>query len=191
MASELRSSIDRVLTWVGWIIGPVGLLVLNAQIIVTGGYATAFSSGSWQQAVVNTIAALTAMIPLGLVLMTSIAFAVGASRLARRQVLVNELPAVEGLARVDVVCLDKTGTLTVGDIVFDAEHTIGGASPSRADEWPPCWPGMRQLRTRTRRPVPCAPTTRCAHRCTSAETSRSPRRANGAPRCSRRSTAPG
>ena len=134
VASELRSSIDRVLTWVGWIIGPVGLLVLNAQIIVTGGYATAFSSGSWQQAVVNTIAALTAMIPLGLVLMTSIAFAVGASRLARRQVLVNELPAVEGLARVDVVCLDKTGTLTVGDIVFDAEHTIGGASPSRADE---------------------------------------------------------
>ncbi len=134
VSSELRSSIDRVLTWVGWIIGPVGLLVLNAQIIVTGGYATAFSSGSWQQAVVNTIAALTAMIPLGLVLMTSIAFAVGASRLARRNVLVNELPAVEGLARVDVVCLDKTGTLTVGDIVFDAEHTVDGAVPSRPDE---------------------------------------------------------
>lgn len=128
VASELRSSIDRVLKWVGWIIGPVGLLVLNAQIIVTGGYADAFTTGSWQQAVVNTVAALTAMIPLGLVLMTSIAFAVGASRLARRQVLVNELPAVEGLARVDVVCLDKTGTLTVGEIAFDAEHPLGGST---------------------------------------------------------------
>ncbi len=124
VASELRSSINRVLTWVGWIIGPVGLLVLNAQVMVAGGYATAFSTGAWVQAVVNTIAALTAMIPLGLVLMTSIAFAVGASKLGAKQVLVNELAAVEGLARVDVVCLDKTGTLTVGDIVFDAAHPL-------------------------------------------------------------------
>ena len=133
VSSELRSSVDRVLKWVSWIIGPVGLLVLNAQIIVTGGYRTVFSSGAWVQAVVNTIAALTAMIPLGLVLMTSIAFAVGASRLARRQVLVNELPAVEGLARVDVVCLDKTGTLTVGEIAFDAAHTLPGAEAAARD----------------------------------------------------------
>ncbi|WP_372491371.1 HAD-IC family P-type ATPase [Microbacterium aurugineum] len=128
VSSELRASVDRVLKWVSWVIGPVGLLVLNAQIIVGGGYATVFSSGAWVQAVVNTIAALTAMIPLGLVLMTSIAFAVGASRLARRQVLVNELPAVEGLARVDVVCLDKTGTLTVGEIGFDAAHPLAGST---------------------------------------------------------------
>lgn len=133
VSSELRSSVDRVLKWVSWIIGPVGLLVLNAQIIVTGGYSTVFSSGAWVQAVVNTIAALTAMIPLGLVLMTSIAFAVGASRLARRQVLVNELPAVEGLARVDVVCLDKTGTLTVGEIAFDAAHTLPGGESAAQD----------------------------------------------------------
>lgn len=128
VSSELRSSVNRVLKWVSWVIGPVGLLVLNAQIIVTGGYATVFSSGAWVQAVVNTIAALTAMIPLGLVLMTSIAFAVGASRLARRQVLVNELPAVEGLARVDVVCLDKTGTLTIGEIGFDEAHRLDGTT---------------------------------------------------------------
>ncbi len=128
VSSELRASVDRVLKWVSWVIGPVGLLVLNAQIIVGGGYATVFSSGAWVQAVVNTIAALTAMIPLGLVLMTSIAFAVGASRLARRQVLVNELPAVEGLARVDVVCLDKTGTLTVGEIGFDVAHPLAGST---------------------------------------------------------------
>lgn len=133
VSSELRSSVNRVLKWVSWVIGPVGLLVLNAQIIVTGGYATVFPSGAWVQAVVNTIAALTAMIPLGLVLMTSIAFAVGASKLARRQVLVNELPAVEGLARVDVVCLDKTGTLTVGEIGFDEAHGLSGLTSERAE----------------------------------------------------------
>ncbi|MFE1664277.1 HAD-IC family P-type ATPase [Microbacterium sp. P02] len=122
--SELRTSINRVLSWVGWGIGPIGLLVFNAQIMVAGGYVTAWESGSWSQAVVNTIASLTAMIPLGLVLMTSIAFAVGAAKLASKQVLVNELPAVEGLARVDVICLDKTGTLTAGDIAFDASHPL-------------------------------------------------------------------
>lgn len=124
VSSELRTSIDRVLKWVGWGIGPIGLLVLNAQMMVAGGWAEAWQQGTWSQAVVNTIAALTAMIPLGLVLMTSIAFAVGAARLAGQQVLVNELPAVEGLARVDVICLDKTGTLTAGEIRFDAALTL-------------------------------------------------------------------
>ncbi|MBF4563049.1 HAD-IC family P-type ATPase [Microbacterium sp. VKM Ac-2870] len=119
VGSELRDSINRVLTWVGWGIGPIGLLVLNAQMQVAGGWRVAWESGSWVQAVVNTIASLTAMIPLGLVLMTSITFAVGAARLAARQVLVNELPAVEGLARVDIICLDKTGTLTEGEIAYD------------------------------------------------------------------------
>ncbi|WJL97252.1 HAD-IC family P-type ATPase [Microbacterium sp. ET2] len=128
VASELRTSINRVLRWMSWLIGPLGLLVLNAQMMVAGGWAAAWESGGWVQAIVNTIAALTAMIPLGLVLMTSIAFAVGAARLAGRQVLVNELPAVEGLARVDIICLDKTGTLTVGDIAFDALHPLEGTA---------------------------------------------------------------
>ena len=75
---------------------------------------------------VTSIAIIIAMIPLGLVLMTSIAFAVGAAVWPSQQVLVQELPAVEGLARVDVICLDKTGTLTFGDIAFDAD-----ASPRR------------------------------------------------------------
>mgnify|MGYP001094324382 CR=1 FL=1 len=124
VGSELRDSINRVLTWVGWGIGPIGLLVLNAQMQVAGGWRSAWETGSWVQAVVNTIASLTAMIPLGLVLMTSITFAVGAARLAARQVLVNELPAVEGLARVDVICLDKTGTLTEGEIVYDDAYVL-------------------------------------------------------------------
>ena len=110
VTSELRTSVNRVLKWVGWGIGPIGVLVFNAQIMVAGGYAVAFTSGTWVQAVVNTIAALTAMIPLGLVLMTSIAFAVGAAKLAASRSSSTSSPAVEGLARVDVVCLDKTGT---------------------------------------------------------------------------------
>ncbi|MCK6067364.1 MULTISPECIES: HAD-IC family P-type ATPase [Microbacterium] len=125
--SEVRAAVNRVLVWMAWIIGPVGLLVLNAQMVVAGGWGPAWRSGRWADAVVSTVAAITAMIPLGLVLMTSIAFAVGAARLARQQVLVNELPAVEVLARVDVVCLDKTGTLTAGDIAFDALHTVADA----------------------------------------------------------------
>lgn len=126
VSSELRTSIDRVLRWVGWGVGPIGLLVLNAQMMVAGGWVQAWQQGTWSQAVVNTIASLTAMIPLGLVLMTSIAFAVGAARLAGQKVLVNELPAVEGLARVDVICLDKTGTLTAGEIRFDAALSLAG-----------------------------------------------------------------
>ena len=134
VSSELRSSINLVLRVVGWAIGPMALLVLNAQMMVFGGWVAAWESGDWVQAAVNTIAAVTAMIPLGLVLMTSIAFAVGAAKLASRQVLVNELPAVEGLARVDVVCLDKTGTLTAGEIEFDAVHPVGGAAAPGWDE---------------------------------------------------------
>ncbi|MEV7663330.1 HAD-IC family P-type ATPase [Paenarthrobacter sp. NPDC089316] len=124
VASELRSSIDRVLKWVTWFVGPVALLVLNAQMLAQGGWAEAAASGAWRDAATAGIAAVVAMVPLGLVLMTSITFAVGAVKLARQQVLVQELPAVEGLARVDIICLDKTGTLTQGDIVFDAAHRL-------------------------------------------------------------------
>src|SRR5690606_9190419 len=70
---------------------------------------------------------IVGMIPDGLVLLTSLSFLVAALTLARQQVLVQELPAVEGLARVDVVCLDKTGTLTSGEIAFDALEPLDGA----------------------------------------------------------------
>ncbi|MBU4465563.1 MAG: HAD family hydrolase, partial [Actinobacteria bacterium] len=130
--SELRTSINRVLRWVSWGVGPITLLVLNAQMMVAGGWVQAWQSGTWVQAAVNTIASITAVIPLGLVLITSLTFAVSAAKLANRQVLVNELPAVEGLARVDLICLDKTGTLTLGEIEFDAAHPLAGG-PEGAD----------------------------------------------------------
>jgi cation-transporting P-type ATPase E len=146
-----------VLKWVGWGIGPIGLLVFNAQIMVAGGYETAFTNGGWVQAVVNTIASLTAMIPLGLVLMTSIAFAVGAAKLANRKVLVNELPAVEGLARVDVICLDKTGTLTIGEIAFDGVHPLEPAEGwERALGWFGATPDANATARCLREPFPDA-----------------------------------
>ena len=61
VASELRSSIDRVLRWIAWIVGPIALLVLNAQMIALGGWARAISDGKWQEAAVNTIAAVVAL----------------------------------------------------------------------------------------------------------------------------------
>lgn len=154
--SELRESLDRLLRWIGWAVVPLGLLVLNAQVQVQGGWGPAAADGRWQVAAVDTVTALIAMIPLGLVLMTSVAFAVGAIALARQQVLVQELPAVEGLARIDVLCIDKTGTLTDGQTVLDSVTPVrelaadGAASWRAALAWfgadPSAGPTIRSLR---------------------------------------------
>ena len=80
-------------------------------------------------AVSGAVAGVVGMVPQGLVLLTTIAFGVASVTLARREVLVQELPAVEGLARVDVVCFDKTGTLTDGTIVFDRIERLDDAAP--------------------------------------------------------------
>lgn len=117
--SELRSSIDTLLRWISWALVPLIVVVVNGQMMAFGGWQAALQSGSWREAAVGTVAAVIAMVPLGLVLITSIAFAVSGTKLARDQVLIQELPAVEGLARVDALCLDKTGTVTTGDMVFN------------------------------------------------------------------------
>src|SRR4029077_18276424 len=83
----------------------------------------------WHDAIAGTVAGVVAMVPAGLVLLTSLAFGLAAVTLARRQVLVQELPAVEVLARVDVVLLDKTGTLTEGAIVFDSVQELADDDP--------------------------------------------------------------
>lgn len=122
--SEIRNGLNRVLRWITWLLFPVTALVVNGQMQAQGGWDRALGSGTWAAASVGAVASIIAMIPLGLVLLTSVAFAVGGVRLARDKVLIQELAAVEGLARVDILCLDKTGTLTEGRIVFDAVHEI-------------------------------------------------------------------
>ncbi len=102
--SELRSGIDKILKIITWLLIPAGLLTIINQLFI--------SDNGIKASLLGMVAALVPMVPEGLVLMTTIAFAVGVVRLGRRQCLVNELPAIEGLARVNVVCADKTGTLT-------------------------------------------------------------------------------
>ena len=102
--SELQAGINKILQFITYLLIPAGLLIIYTQLFTT--------HVGWQQSVLRTVGALVPMVPEGLVLMTSIAFAVGVVRLGRRQCLIQELPAIEGLARVNVVCADKTGTLT-------------------------------------------------------------------------------
>ena len=120
--SELRSGINKILKFITYLLIPAGLLTIYTQLFTT--------DAGWQQSVLRMVGALVPMVPEGLVLMTSIAFAVGVVRLGRRQCLVNELPAIEGLARVDVVCADKTGTLTENGMrVSDVEKLDAAAVP--------------------------------------------------------------
>jgi cation-transporting ATPase E len=127
--SEIRNGISRVLRWISWALFPVMVIITNGQMQAKGGWDAAFRSGAWVDAFVGAVAGAIAMIPLGLVLMTSVAFAVGGVRLARQKVLVQELAAVEGLARVDVLCIDKTGTLTEGRVILDGVHHAGMPAP--------------------------------------------------------------
>jgi len=118
--SELRNGISKVIRVISFALLPIALLVVNGQMQAAGGWEVAIQSGEWRSAAIASIASIVSLVPQGLVFMTSVAFAVGAITLSRHQVLVQELPAVEGLARVDVLCLDKTGTLTEGTITLDA-----------------------------------------------------------------------
>lgn len=128
VTSELQEGTNRVLTWISWVIVPMTLLLLWSQLRVAGGISEALDSGQWKGAVVLAVAGVVGMVPQGLVLLTSVNFAAAAMTLARRKVLVQELPAVEVLARVDMLCLDKTGTLTSGAVELDhIENCLGSA----------------------------------------------------------------
>ena len=113
--SELRTGIDRILRYVTWAIVPTATLLFVSQLR---------AHGSWRAAMSGAVAGTVAMVPEGLVLLTSLAFSVAVVRLAKQRVLVQELPAVEGLARVDVLCIDKTGTLTEGRLALDRIERI-------------------------------------------------------------------
>ena len=121
--SELRTGINRIIVMVTFVLLPTATLLFVSQL---------GSLSSPQAALRGAVAGTVAMVPEGLVLLTSVAFAVGVVRLGRRSVLVQELPAIEGLARVDVLCTDKTGTLTEGRLTVDGVEPVGGEA--RAEE---------------------------------------------------------
>ncbi|MGW5352058.1 HAD-IC family P-type ATPase [Streptomyces sp. NPDC004031] len=124
--SELRGGISRILKYITWAMVPTAIGLIISQFTV--------ESHDAREAVRRTVGGIVPMVPEGLVLLTSVAFAIGVVRLGRKQCLVQELPAIEGLARVDVVCLDKTGTLTEGGMdVTELRPLDGGNGTSRAD----------------------------------------------------------
>ncbi|WP_371750640.1 cation-translocating P-type ATPase [Mycobacteroides sp. LB1] len=122
--SELRNGINKILQFITYLLLPAGALIIYTQLFTT--------DDSWQESVLRMVGALVPMVPEGLVLMTSIAFAVGVIRLGRRQCLVQELPAIEGLARVDTVCADKTGTLTENGMRLSEVKKIDGDGDRQA-----------------------------------------------------------
>ena len=127
--SQLQNGIDRILKAITWVLVPVGLLTIWGQIRVVG-LDWAAIGAHWRDIVLSVTGALVPMIPEGLVLITSTAFALGVIRLGRLNVLVNELPAIEGLARVDTVAVDKTGTLTENTLWFAGLELVPGAASS-------------------------------------------------------------
>ncbi len=109
--SELRLGINKILKYITWILVPAGFLLFATQLL--------FSQNGWKDALSSSAGGVVNMIPDGLVLLTSVVMAIAIVRLAKKRVLIQELPAVEMLARVDTLCLDKTGTLTEGDMAVE------------------------------------------------------------------------
>jgi cation-transporting ATPase E len=118
--SALQQGIDQILRVVTWLLVPIGALLFWSQIQ---------TDRSLSEALVSTVAGVVGMVPQGLVLLVSMASAVAVIRLGQRNALVQELPAVETLARVDIVCVDKTGTLTTGMIRHRATVVLGDRDP--------------------------------------------------------------
>ena len=121
--SELRHGVNVILRWLSIIIPPTALLLLARQL---------GALDQWQDALQATVAAAVAMVPDGLVLLTSLSFVTGVIALARRRALAKELASVELLARVDTLCLDKTGTITTGDISLGMVEPLGSFSAEQA-----------------------------------------------------------
>jgi cation-transporting ATPase E len=130
--SDLRRGIDRVLRWQLLIIPPVGLLLL-VRLWNSDDVREVAGDDRWREALTGMVAACVSMVPSGLVLLTSVALIAGALALARRRALAKELASVELLARVDTICLDKTGTITTGDIAYGGVEAVAGVDPAFVD----------------------------------------------------------
>ncbi len=121
--SELKAGVNSILKWLFFIIPPASILLLLRLLA---------EEDVWNEAIRGTVAGAVAAVPDGLVLLTSLSFIVGVVALARRQALAKELASVELLARVDVLCLDKTGTITTGEISFAGIEQLDEADPTDA-----------------------------------------------------------
>ncbi|WP_016906528.1 HAD-IC family P-type ATPase [Streptomyces xiaopingdaonensis] len=119
--SELRSGISQILKYITWMMVPAAIGLVLSQLVV--------QKHDVSEAIRRMVAGIVPMVPEGLVLLTSVAFAIGVVRLGRKHCLVQELPAIEGLARVDTVCLDKTGTLTEGGMDVRELRPLGQPEP--------------------------------------------------------------
>lgn len=123
--SEIMTTLNKIIKFVSFVIFPVGILLFCNQ----------YFRGNipFNDAIVSTVAALIGMIPEGLVLLTSTVLAVAVIRLSKYKVLVQELYCIENLARVDVLCLDKTGTITNEEMEIEKIHILNNTSPEKLD----------------------------------------------------------
>ncbi|MCI6378170.1 MAG: HAD-IC family P-type ATPase [Clostridiales bacterium] len=119
-SSELMRDMRRIIRWVSALILPIGISMFLKQYFTM--------DVDLQGAVTKTVASMLGMIPEGLILLTSVSLAVGVVKLGRSNALVNELFGIETLARTDVVCMDKTGTLTSGEMTLEETLPLNGAS---------------------------------------------------------------
>lgn len=110
--SEMQNGIKKIIRYVSYALFPIGLLLFYIQRYEVG--------ADLSNSLVSTVAGVLGMIPEGLVLLTSVSFILGVGRLARKKALVQEMEAIEALARVNVLCLDKTGTITTGRLTVDS-----------------------------------------------------------------------
>lgn len=123
--SEIMRALNLIMKIISFAIVPIGIILLVQQIF--------FINMGINQSVISTVAALIGMIPEGLVLLTSVALAVGVIRLGHYKTLVQELYCIETLARVDVLCLDKTGTITEGSMEVKSIDLVNNSKdPAKA-----------------------------------------------------------
>lgn len=124
--SELQAAINKIFKVITWIVPPLSALLIITQLRIP--------EYTWQDALIGAVSGIVGMIPEGLVLLTSATFIVSIIKLSKYDTLVQELSATEVLARVDVLCLDKTGTLTQGDLILSEVKNIGSRDSREIDK---------------------------------------------------------
>ena len=123
--SELQEAINKIIKVLLWLIVPIGICLMITQLV--------FTKCSYNEAAIAAVSGIVGMIPEGLVLLTSTTFIVSVVKLAKYHTLVQQLSATEGLARVDILCLDKTGTITEGKLELTEVVPLNGNSKEEID----------------------------------------------------------